>query len=71
MVMDLWMPEMDGWTLTAEMNQGRLPAIPTIVITAAEPQLGYPSPIVIRKPFDSRQLLGLVRTMSAPAPPGG
>jgi CheY-like chemotaxis protein len=25
MVMDLWMPEMDGWTLAAEMEQGRLP----------------------------------------------
>lgn len=65
MLMDLWMPEMDGWTLAAEMKEGRLPPVPTIVITAAEPRWGYPCPIVVRKPFDSRQLLGLVRAMSA------
>jgi hypothetical protein len=67
MLMDLWMPEMDGWTLAAEMQEGRLPAVPTIVMTAAEPHWGYPGPIVVRKPFDSHHLLGLVRTMSAPA----
>jgi CheY-like chemotaxis protein len=65
MLMDLWMPEMDGWTLAAEMQQGRLPAVPTIVMTAAEPHWGYPCPIVVRKPFDSRHLLGLVKTVSA------
>jgi CheY-like chemotaxis protein len=65
MVMDLWMPEMDGWALAAEMKGGALPYIPTIVVTAAEPHLGYPSPMVIRKPFDALALLDLVRIMSA------
>ena len=65
MLMDLWMPEMDGWALAAEMAEGRLPAVPTIVMTAAEPHWGYPSCIVVRKPFDSRHLLGLVRSVSA------
>jgi hypothetical protein len=64
MVMDLWMPEMDGWTLAAEMKQGRLPAVPTIVMTAAPPHVGYPGPIVVRKPFDSDHLLGLIRSMT-------
>jgi CheY-like chemotaxis protein len=67
MLMDLWMPEMDGWTLAQEMEQGRLPAVPTIVMTAAEPHWGYPSATVVRKPFDTRQLLSLVRTVSAQA----
>jgi hypothetical protein len=66
MVMDLWMPEVDGWTLADEMKQGRLPAVPTIVMTAAEPHWGYPAPVVVRKPFDVGQLLGLVRSVSAP-----
>jgi CheY-like chemotaxis protein len=69
MLMDLMMPEMDGWTLAAEMQQGRLPAIPTIVMTAADARRGYPGPIVVRKPFDSHHLLGLVQAMSAPASP--
>jgi CheY-like chemotaxis protein len=69
MLMDLMMPEMDGWTLAAEMQQGRLPAIPTIVMTAADARRGYPGPIVVRKPFDSHHLLGLVQAMSAPATP--
>jgi PleD family two-component response regulator len=69
MVLDLWMPEMDGWTLTAEMKRGRLPLVPTIIVTAAEPHWGYPGPIVIRKPLDSDRLLTLVRAM-VPAPAG-
>jgi CheY-like chemotaxis protein len=67
MVMDLWMPEMDGWSLAAEMAEGRLPAVPTIVVTAAEPHWGYPNAIVVRKPFDTRHLLGLVQTLSEQA----
>jgi CheY-like chemotaxis protein len=67
MVMDLWMPEMDGWALAAEMEEGRLPAVPTIVMTAAEPHWGYPSAIVVRKPFDTRHLLGLVQRVSEQA----
>jgi DNA-binding NtrC family response regulator len=68
MVLDLWMPEMDGWTLAAEMRQGRLPQVPMIVMTAAEPHWGYPAPIVIRKPLDSLRLLTLVRAMVPPPP---
>jgi CheY-like chemotaxis protein len=69
MLMDLWMPEVDGWTLAAQMQEGRLPSIPTIVMTAAEPHWGYPCPIVVRKPFDTHRLLDLVRTVAAS--PGG
>jgi CheY-like chemotaxis protein len=64
MLMDLWMPEIDGWTLAAQMQEGRLPSIPTIVMTAAEPHWGYPCPIVVRKPFDTHRLLDLVKTVA-------
>jgi hypothetical protein len=36
-------------------------------MTAAEPHWGYPSAIVVRKPFDTRHLLGLVQTVSEQA----
>jgi DNA-binding NtrC family response regulator len=68
MVLDLWMPEMDGWTLAAEMRQGRLPQVPMIVMTAAEPHWGYPAPIVIRKPLDALRLVTMVRAMVPPPP---
>jgi DNA-binding NtrC family response regulator len=66
MVLDLWMPEMDGWTLAAEMKRGRLPQVPMIVVTAAEPYWGYPGSIVLRKPLDNQRLLYLVRSLIVP-----
>lgn len=66
MVLDLWMPEMDGWTLAAEMKRGRLPQVPTVVVTAAEPHWGYPGPVVVRKPLDALRLLTLIRAMAPP-----
>src|SRR5690242_16152953 len=42
MVLDLWMPVMDGWALAAEIRNGRLPGVPMMVITAAESYWGYP-----------------------------
>jgi CheY-like chemotaxis protein len=62
MVLDLWMPVMDGWALAAEMNAGRLPRIPFVVVTAAASYWGYPSPPgqVLRKPASPTRLLALV-----------
>jgi CheY-like chemotaxis protein len=68
MLMDLWMPEMDGWRLAEEMREGRVPSVPTIVMTAAEPHWGYPCSVVVRKPFDSDHLLDLVETISGGPP---
>jgi DNA-binding response OmpR family regulator len=66
-VMDLWMPVMDGWALAAEMRSGRLPGVPTMVITAAESYWGYPiSPrYVLRKPLDSGKFLTMVDALVA------
>jgi CheY-like chemotaxis protein len=62
MLVDLWMPEMDGWTLAAEIDAGRLPRVPLIVVTAAEPYWGYPAPLsrVVRKPVSTKRVLALV-----------
>ena len=62
MLVDLWMPVMDGWTLAAQIACGRLPSVPLIVVTAAEPYWGYPAPIsrVVRKPVSSKRILALV-----------
>jgi CheY-like chemotaxis protein len=61
-VLDLWMPMMDGWRFAAEVNLGRLPQVPMMVITAAEAYWGYPTHprYVLRKPLDSAKFLGMV-----------
>jgi CheY-like chemotaxis protein len=66
LVLDLWMPEMNGWTFASEMMSGRLPSIPTVVVTAAEPHWGYPAqpPLVVRKPLVSEKLLAAVRSVA-------
>ena len=62
MLVDLWMPVMSGWALAAQIAAGRLPRVPLIVVTAAEPYWGYPTSIdkVVRKPASTKRLLALV-----------
>jgi CheY-like chemotaxis protein len=61
-LLDLWMPVMDGWALAAEIAAGHLPRVPFIVVTAAEAYWGYPTPPnrVVRKPASPRRILALV-----------
>jgi hypothetical protein len=42
--------------------------VPTVVVTAAEPQWGYPSSakLALRKPLDSHDLLRAVRSLAPP-----
>jgi CheY-like chemotaxis protein len=65
-LLDLWMPGKDGWTFAAELKEGGLGDIPVVVITAAEPHWGYPTPParVVRKPFDKERLLRLVGALA-------
>jgi CheY-like chemotaxis protein len=67
MVLDLWMPAMDGWALAAEVNKGSQPPVPMLVVTAAESYWGYPIPprYVLRKPLDANKFLGMVRSLVA------
>lgn len=61
-VLDLWMPVMDGWTVAKRVMAGEPPSVPIIVVTAAGAHFGYPiSPrYVLRKPIDSDRFLRLV-----------
>jgi CheY-like chemotaxis protein len=59
-VLDLWMPVMDGWQLRKELlSNESLAKIPVIVLTAAHdqraPQLGVSG--ILTKPVDLRKLL--------------
>jgi CheY-like chemotaxis protein len=61
-VLDLWMPVMDGWRFTTRLQQLGPPPIPIVVITAAEPYWGYPVPLahVQRKPLHPETFLALI-----------
>jgi CheY-like chemotaxis protein len=71
-VLDLWMPEMDGWSLASYVLQGRLPAVPILVVTAASAQYAYPVPprYVLRKPVNPDRLLMLVAELMKTRPTG-
>jgi CheY-like chemotaxis protein len=71
-VLDLWMPVMDGWSLASEVLIGRLPPVPILVVTAANAQFAYPVPprYVLRKPFNPDRLLMLVAELVETRPTG-
>ena len=71
-VLDLWMPVMDGWSLASEVLVGRLPPVPILVVTAANAQFAYPVPprYVLRKPFNPDRLLMLVAELVETKPTG-
>ena len=69
-LLDLSMPEMDGWQLRHALEQDpRLASLPLVVMTAAREQ----SPdvlnvrAVIAKPFPLRDLVAVLERCSAPA----
>jgi DNA-binding response OmpR family regulator len=64
-VLDLWMPVMNGWSFTTRLGQFGGPPIPMVVITAAEPYWGYPVPLtqVMRKPLHADTFLALMRKL--------
>ena len=65
LILDLWMPELDGWSLATLMGKGEVPSVPTILVTGASSDSGYPVPArqVLHKPIDPEQLLTLVSTL--------
>ena len=64
-VLDLWMPVMNGWSFTSRLRQLGGPPIPMVVIIAAEPYWGYPVPAsqVMRKPLHAETFLALMKTL--------
>jgi CheY-like chemotaxis protein len=71
-VLDLWMPVMDGWSLASDVLVGRLPQVPILVVTAANAHFAYPVPprYVLRKPFNPDRLLMLVAELIKTRPTG-
>jgi CheY-like chemotaxis protein len=71
-VLDLWMPVMDGWSLAAEVLMGKLPNVPILVVTAAAAGFAYPVPprYVLRKPISKDRLLMLVTELIETRPTG-
>jgi CheY-like chemotaxis protein len=65
-LLDLWMPVKDGWTFASELKEDGYDDVPVVVITAAEPHWGYPTPPaqVMRKPLDKDRLLRLVGSLT-------
>jgi CheY-like chemotaxis protein len=65
LILDLWMPELDGWSLATAIGKGEVPNVPTILVTGASSDSGYPVPTrqVLHKPIDPDQLLTLVATL--------
>jgi len=61
-VLDLWMPVMDGWEFAAEVRGGKFAPIPIVVVTAAEALWRYPvsARYVLRKPLRPEALLSLI-----------
>jgi CheY-like chemotaxis protein len=70
-LLDLFMPEMNGWRLAEELKQrAELAQIPVIVVTATGPHWGHPAPRerVLRKPFQIAHLLRMLKDLvGAPA----
>jgi two-component system, chemotaxis family, chemotaxis protein CheY len=63
-LLDLNMPQVDGWTVLVELEADpKLSWIPVIVMSA-EANVP-PNRTVIRKPFDSEDLLRALRTLTA------
>ena len=67
-LLDLFMPVMDGWQFARQMQSvPALAAIPIIVVTASGRHWGYPSGKVLRKPLDLHELLQTLRELPSPA----
>jgi CheY-like chemotaxis protein len=60
-ILDLWMPIMDGWQFRSEqIKDSRLKHIPVIVVTALSDQADVEADEVIIKPVDVDRLLSTV-----------
>jgi CheY-like chemotaxis protein len=68
-VLDLWMPNVDGWTVAREVLEGALPRVPIVVVTAAPSYFSYPVPagLVMRKPVNPDRLLATLGQALAPS----
>lgn len=61
-LLDLFMPVMNGWNFVRHLQQSsQLADIPVVVLTAAKPHWGRPVERVLQKPVSVDHLLGAIR----------
>ena len=60
-LLDLFMPVMNGWEFVKRVRATSLSDIPIIAVTGAESHWGVPVPHVLRKPLEPEQLLTALR----------
>src|SRR4051794_33768179 len=66
LVLDLCMPDMDGWTFRLAQRESEFANLPVLVLTAAQLPAGYDSALdapVLRKPFELEDLLTSVQLL--------
>jgi len=68
-LLDLWMPVMDGWEFREEQRKDpTLARIPVVVVSALGAQANIDADEVITKPIDAERLLATVRNYCLPDP---
>jgi two-component system OmpR family response regulator len=67
LVLDLCMPDMDGWTFRVAQQQSGFANVPVLVLTAAQVPEGYNLALaapVLKKPFELEDLLSSIQLLS-------
>ncbi len=60
-ILDLFMPEMDGWEFRrAQLKDAKLRDIPVVVMTGASVYAGIDANVIIHKPLDVARFVSLV-----------
>jgi CheY-like chemotaxis protein len=60
-ILDLFMPEMDGWEFRREqLKDSKLHDIPVVVMTGASVYAGIDANVIVHKPLDVARFLSLV-----------
>jgi CheY-like chemotaxis protein len=60
-ILDLFMPEMDGWEFRrAQLKDAKLRDIPVVVMTGASVYAGIDANVIVHKPLDVERFVGLV-----------
>jgi CheY-like chemotaxis protein len=76
LLLDIMLPEVDGWQLYAALRgDPRLSSIPTVIVTGLSREQVEPSLLgvqgLLEKPFRRDELLAMARRYAGPSPAGG